>query len=85
MTGTLTFGTIPAVVLDGAPLAEAHIFLAEGKHMGPNRGFGARHIWAEHRREMAAAGLMAEADVPLFVLRIIRSGTPLIYRAQAGE
>ena len=39
------------------PAGEIRLF--HGRHTGPNRGFGAEHIWAEHEREMVAAGFPA--------------------------
>ena len=52
-----------------------------GKHTGPNRGFGAAHIWAEHQKEMAQRGFFAEADVPSYVAAIVCVGTPLYFTA----
>jgi hypothetical protein len=78
-TGTLAFGRVPQLKLSGLLHPDADIRLFVGRHIGPNRGFGARHVWAEHQREMAKAGLMSEEQVPDYVLTIIRTGTPLIY------
>jgi hypothetical protein len=78
-TGLFSFGTISEIRISGLVLPEAEIFLPVGRHIGPNRGFGVRHIWAEHQIEMAKAGLTSEADVPLYVLQIIQSGTPLFF------
>ena len=47
--------------------------------MGPNRGHGALHIWAEHQREMAAVGLFEFGDVAAFAARVVRAGTPVFY------
>ena len=38
-----------------------------------------RHIWAEHQSEMEKAGYHSESDVPLYVLGIIKIGTPLYF------
>lgn len=78
-TGSLIFGQIPALALAGIAYPEADVFLFAGKHSGPNRGFGSKHIWAEHRNEMGKAGLFQEEDVARYVLTIIRSGAPLIF------
>jgi hypothetical protein len=78
-TGTLVFAQIPALQLSGLRFPEAEAFLFLGKHLGPSRGFGARHIWAEHRTEMGKAGFLEEQDVALYVLSIMRAGTPLIF------
>lgn len=53
--------------------------LSQGRHIGPNRGFGARHIWAEHPDEMRGAGFASEEFVPHFVAQIIKAGTPLYF------
>ncbi len=79
LTGAFALAVIPSLRLGGEELPEAEVVLPEGRHVGPNRGFGAVHIWAEHQREMAAVGMMDERDVPLYVLRMLRSGTPLIH------
>ena len=50
-----------------------------GRHIGPNKGFGVRHIWAEHQSDMDKAGYQSKFDVPLYVLGIIQTGTPLYF------
>lgn len=57
----------------GFPIPEGRIVLFEGEHVGPNRGFGALHIWDEHRREMARRGLMSYENVPKFVAAILQA------------
>jgi hypothetical protein len=79
LTGLQSFGIVPSLKLSGVMLPEAPIHLPLGRHIGPNKGFGARHIWAEHRIEMERSGHISEADVPLYVLSIIRVGTPLYF------
>ena len=78
-SGTASFGLIQSLRLAGENLPDAEIHLYFGQHKGPNRGFGACHIWAEHSGEMAKIGLHSEAEVSQFVVRIVRSGTPLFY------
>jgi hypothetical protein len=57
---------------------EAPIHLVEGKHFGPNSGFGVAHIWAEHRKEITRAGFPNQGLVPAYVQKILT--TPgLIY------
>lgn len=56
-----SFGTVPALTLarkNQSPIITlaAPINLKEGKHFGPNSGFGVQHIWAEHSVEILAAG-----------------------------
>lgn len=79
ISGTASFGRIQSMKLAGEDLPDAEIHLYFGRHIGPNRGFGACHIWAEHRGEMARIGLHSEAEVSQFVVRIVRTGTPLFY------
>ena len=73
----VVFAVIPRLTLDRVEFQEANVVLPEGKHIGPNKGFGAAHIWAEHQREMAAVGLQSFGEVPLFVLPMLKHGTPL--------
>jgi hypothetical protein len=77
--GTTSFGTVPALKLSGEDLPDAEIRLFQGRHIGPHRGFGARHIWQEHSGAMTRVGLFEEAGVAQFVAQIIRTGTPLFY------
>ena len=79
LNGGRNFGLIQALKLGGVSFPEAEIRLFLGKHIGPNRGFGAKHIWAEHRIEMQRAGLCDAEDVPSYVAQIIRDGTPLFF------
>lgn len=64
------------------------IFLFEGRHSGPNRGFGARHIVAEHRLEIARHIGKANCTddlhmVALYVAKLLLPRTPLFYEAQS--
>lgn len=79
ISGDAFFGTILELKLAGTHCPEAPIVLPQGRHIGPNRGFGARHIWAEHAREMARLGLTDYGQVPDYVATIIRTGTPLFF------
>lgn len=79
LAGTLSFGIVPALNLAGEALPEAEIRLFVGKHIGPHRGFGARHISAEHGGALERLGLLEESGVSQFVAQIIRAGTPLFY------
>lgn len=78
-TGLNSFGTVPGLKLSGVWLPDAQIHLPVGRHIGPNKGFGVRHIWAEHQFEMQKAGYVSEMDVALYVLSIIQVGTPLYF------
>lgn len=85
VTGFQWFGIVPSLKLSGVLLPEAPILLPLGRHIGPNKGFGARHIWAEHRLEMERSGHLREADVSLYVLSIIRAGTPLYFEGASWQ
>lgn len=78
-TGTLVFGSVGEMKTRGFVLPAGEIRLLRGKHVGPNRGFGACHIWAEHKKEMAVVGFISEDNVPHYVAHIIRVGMPLFY------
>lgn len=82
ITGELPFAIIPALTLAGLACPESPVHLPVGRHVGPNRGFGVQHIWAEHRAEILRAGHSTETDVPLYVLDMLRSGTPLFFEGQ---
>jgi len=84
-TGLRSFGIVPSLKLSGVLFPEAPILLPLGRHIGANKGFGVRHIWAEHRLEMARAGHTSEADVPLYVLSIIQLGTPLYFEGASWQ
>lgn len=75
----MSFGVVPAVRLAGTGFAEAHIVLMTGRHIGPNKGFGSRHVWAEHRAEILRAGYQEEPDVAHYILDMLLPGTPLYF------
>ena len=83
VTGELSFGSIPALRLAGFDYPESPVRLPVGKHVGPNRGFGIKHIWSEHQREILREGYVSETDVPLYVLEMLRPGTPLFFEGQS--
>lgn len=83
INNTEVFGVVPALTLTsqhkGAIITRvAPIHLLEGKHIGPNSGFGVAHIWAEHEREILQAGFATRNDVPAYVQRIL-TAPGLIY------
>ena len=82
-TGTPVFGIVPRLQLSGLIYREAPIHLLPGKHIGPNRGFGAAHIWAEHPKEMAQAGYSRFGEVPAYVAGIIKPGTRLYFEGSS--
>lgn len=64
ITGTFSFGSVPDMVSRGINLQGGEIRLMRGKHTGPNKGFGASHIWIEHSKEMTYAGYDRQESVP---------------------
>lgn len=78
-TGEMRFGRVLEAKSRGERIPAGDIELRRGKHTGAHRGFGAKHIWAEHRKEMAHAGFEAEEDVPRYVASIITTGAPIFY------
>lgn len=79
VNGNLYFGEIDNLPHNGINTVRSYIYLRRGKHTGPNKGFGARHIFAEHHREMAQRGFNSIADVPSYVASILHAGTPLYF------
>lgn len=79
ITGSIYFGIIPPLKLSGVMRPEGQIVLPMGRHVGPSRGFGANHIWAEHQNEMLQAGWTIFDHVPAYVASIVRTGTPLYF------
>lgn len=71
------YGQIPEIISKGDRIPAGKIFLRAGRHTGPNKGFGVRHIWAEHSKEMKKLGYETVDDVARFVRDIIRPGAPI--------
>ena len=82
-TNSLLFGTVPDIAKRGVDLPGGAIHLLRGKHLGPNRGFGACHIWAEHSTEMIDEGFATEADVPAYVAFVITAASQLYYSGES--
>lgn len=78
-SGHEAFGRVPACKSRKIILPAGLIYLTAGRHIGPNKGFGAAHIWAEHAKEMEAAGFPTLEEIPGYVATIICGGTPLLY------
>ena len=78
-TGSTSFGLVPSIKVPGLICEQAEIHLVEGKHRGPNRGFGKEHIWAEHQTEMLQSGFGSEEEVGSYVASIVRSGSRLYF------
>lgn len=88
-SGLEVFGVLPMLRLaPGLETPICPIFLYEGRHAGPHRGFGARHIMAEHKLDiMRHIDEMACTDdlhmVALYVAKLLLPRTALFYEAQS--
>lgn len=71
------YGRVPEMNSKGEIIPAGDIFLRVGRHTGPNRGFGVRHIWAEHEYELTSLGYNTVNDVARFVRDIIQPGMPI--------
>jgi hypothetical protein len=78
-SGTYSFGYIEEAKVSGIVIPGGTIYLKTGEHRGPNRGYGAAHIWAEHSKEMASAGFTSFEEVPHFVASIVQPGSRLYF------
>lgn len=78
-TGSFSFGVVPECKSESETIPEGRIELRNGRHRGPNKGFGIEHIWAEHQKEMEQAGFSSIDDVPAYVATIVRAGTPIYF------
>lgn len=85
VTGSTTFGVLPVLRLGPRfETPECPIFLYEGKHNGPHKGYGAKHIWAEHQKEIFQCIGMPDCPdamhlVALYVARLLQPQTPVYY------
>jgi hypothetical protein len=77
--GGVCFGNVHEMKSRGLIIPAGEIRLAPGKHNGPNRGWGADHIWAEHALEMGNKGFLTYDDVPAYVATIIQPKTRLYF------
>ncbi|WP_216364352.1 hypothetical protein [Pantoea coffeiphila] len=75
--GLKCYGRVPEMNSHGDIISAGDIFLRAGRHTGPNRGFGVRHIWAEHKTELVKLGYVTVGDVARFVRDVIRPGSPI--------
>lgn len=75
--GLDSYGYIPSLNSKGASIPAGRIFLRNGRHTGPNRGFGIRHIWAEHSKELQQSGYQTINDVAKYIRDIIQPGASI--------
>lgn len=79
ITENISFGEILDVTTRGVFIPAGQVRLLTGRHIGPNKGFGAAHIWSEHQLEMEDRGFAGINDVPAYVASIVAQGTPLFF------
>jgi hypothetical protein len=80
-TGNSSFGYIEEARVSGIVIPSGVIYLKQGEHRGPNHGYGATHIWAEHAKEMLAVGFSSLEQVPAFVAGIVQPGSRIYFEA----
>ena len=76
-TGTPVFGVIPLIKNKSYCFPEGEIFLKYGEHRGANRGWGLKHIWKEHEKDMLIMGYKSESDVSRYIGDILKSGSKI--------
>lgn len=76
-TGHQSFGYVPRIERQGIVLPEGHIHLRAGRHIGPNKGYGVNHIWAEHCHELPRWGCKTINDVATYVASVIIHRAPI--------
>lgn len=77
VTGHQSFGYVPEIVSGNITLPGGHIYLRAGRHIGPNKGYGVKHIWDEHGHEMARWGCKAVDEVAAYVASVITHKAPI--------
>jgi len=80
LTGKDNFGSIPNLPELCTSIADIPIILRYGFHKSAHNGYGATHIWAEHREDVKPFAVNCIEDVGIFVAKII-SGKALFYKA----
>ncbi|MGL5596802.1 MAG: hypothetical protein ACRDDA_01495 [Aeromonas sp.] len=88
-TGTTSFGTLPELTLSrGLVIPAGDIILKDGRiwreKKGTLGGFGAKHIWQDHRRELIEHGYNTKQDIPRFVSDIIVTGADVFHESNKG-
>ena len=75
--GSLIYGRIPTIKFQRDYFCEGNIMLRVGEHIKANRGFGVRHIWAEHSKELIRMGYHSVDEVARYISDIINVGAPI--------
>ncbi len=74
-SGKLSYGTIPDMPIFN--LRGGEIYLRVGAHWGPNKGFGIRHIWQAHWRDLQIFGCPGVEDVAGHIAKMIVPGAAI--------
>jgi len=86
LTGKQHWGTV-VVTSQLLQQSGGPILLRAGRHYGPHRGFGIRHIWQERGHDLARFGYPSIYDVPRFVSDVIVDGAIVVceFNEMAGH
>ena len=71
ISGSRSFGFIQSAKVGQTDIPSGLIRLEPGNHWGPHKGFGAKHIWAEHQSDMKKAGFLSDDQVSAYVAGIV--------------
>jgi hypothetical protein len=82
--GTPHFCAFPELKGVGRAFAAGLVYLKEGRHKGPNNGFGVLHIWAEHFASESDLKT-AESKITEYVATILISGSSIHYSAEQED
>lgn len=74
-SGGFSFGAIPEMPQYSLPGGD--IFLRAGVHLGPNRGFGVRHIWEAHQKDLAKHGCTSIESIAVHIASIVVPNAPI--------
>lgn len=74
--GTYVYGYVPEKKSKSFIIPAGPVLLKRGRDTTYG-GFGARHIWGRHERELRQRGCKEAADVPLFVASIVCPGSQI--------
>lgn len=80
-SGSVRFGTVSVQTAKEANITPGPIMLKHGEHTGPHKGYGRKHIQAEHGKEIAAAGFSSPEEF----VQYVASNFNAIYPAKKGR
>lgn len=74
-SGGFIFGSIPD--MPNFQLPGGDVYLRAGEHFGPGRGFGLKHIWAGHQKDLALFDCFEIDGVAAHIASLITPGAPI--------